>query len=420
MKRKKIIYGSLLLISLAAIIIVFFSNYNVSNKMVFETTKVTKGNIINSVTATGTIQDTVTVLVGTQVSGVIAQIFVDFNSVVKKGQLLAKLDETPLKAALDQSRASVESAEADLKYKQATYERSKALMEKNLIAKADWDLAVNNYESSKANLSMQKANYAKNKINLDYASIYSPIDGVVLSRAVDQGQTVAASFNTPTLFTIANNLKRMRVEAAVDEADIGQVKLGQRVEFTVDSYPDVIFAGKVSQIRLQPVVTSNVVTYTVLIEAPNPDLKLMPGMTANATIFVSENKDVLTLNSKALRFTPDPAIRTEMMKGKSLPQGVQSTGGQNRNFGSAEAGGKRPPAVWVKNGEDFRRVRVETGVSDGANTEIKSGLKEGDEVILSAAFATKGTAAAGAATTSPFMPTRRPTAATPTTPTTGR
>jgi HlyD family secretion protein len=191
--------------------------------------------------------------------------------------------------------------------------------------------------------------------------------------------------------------------------------LGQRVEFTVDSYPDVIFVGKVSQIRLQPVVTSNVVTYTVLIEAPNPDLKLMPGMTANATIFVSENKDILIVNSKALRFTPDPAIRTEMMKGKSLPQGVQSTGGQNRNFGSAETGGKRPPAVWVKNGEDFRRVRVETGVSDGTNTEIKSGLKEGDEVILSAAFATKGTAPAGAATASPFMPTRRPTTGTPTT-----
>jgi HlyD family secretion protein len=413
MTRKKIIYLSLLVIALVAIAAVFISNYNVSNKVVFETTKVAKGNIINTVTATGTIQDTVTVLVGTQVSGVISKIFVDFNSVVKKGQLLAKLDETPLKAALDQSRASVQSADADLKYKQATYERSKALMEKNLIAKADWDLAVYNYESSKANLEMQKASYAKNKTNLDYASIYSPIDGVVLSRAVDEGQTVAASFNTPTLFTIANNLKRMRVEAAVDEADIGQVRLGQRVEFTVDAYTDAVFTGKVSQIRLQPVVTSNVVTYTVLIEAPNPDLKLMPGMTANATIYVSENNNILIVNSKALRFTPDPKILAEIMKGKPSPQGSQYMGGQNRNrTGTAEGERKRPPIVWVKNVEDIHRVRVETGVSDGNNIEIKSGLNEGDEVILSAAFATKGNSSVTEENRSPFMPTRRPAPAT--------
>ena len=416
MKRKNIIYLVLLVIALSATAIVFISNYNVSNKIVYETTKVTKGNIINSVTATGTIQDTVTVLVGTQVSGVISKIYADFNSVVKKGQLLAKLDETPLKAALDQSRASVEVAEADLKYKQATYERSKALIDKNLIAKADWDLAVFNYESSKANLEMQRASYAKNKTNLDYASIYSPIDGVVLSRAVDEGQTVAASFNTPTLFTIANNLKRMRVEAAVDEADIGQVKLGQRVEFTVDAYTDAVFTGKVSQIRLQPVVTSNVVTYTVLIEAPNPDLKLMPGMTANATIFVSENKDILIVNSKALRFTPDPKILAEIMKDKAPASGSQYQGGQNRNRSGGAEGEqrKKPTIVWVKNGADIHRAKIETGVSDGNNIEVKSGLNEGDEVILSAAYATKASESAAAGTsTSPFMP-RRPAPSTPT------
>jgi HlyD family secretion protein len=406
MKRKQIIYLVLLVIALSATAIVFISNYNVSNKIVYETTKVTKGNVINSVSATGTIQDTVTVLVGTQVSGVIQKIYVDYNSIVKKGQLLAKLDETPLKAALDQSRASVESAQADLKYKQATYERSKALIEKNLIAKADWDLAVYNYESSKANLEVQKANYDKNKINLAYASIFSPIDGVVLSRAVDEGQTVAASFNTPTLFTIANNLKRMRVEAAVDEADIGQVKLGQRVEFTVDAYTDDKFTGKVSQIRLQPVVTSNVVTYTVLIEAPNPDLKLMPGMTATATIFVSENKDILIVNSKALRFTPDPKILADINKGKAAAPGSQYQGGQNRKGGGAEGEQrKKPTIVWVKNGENIHRAKIETGVSDGNNIEIKSGVNEGDEVILSAAYATKASESA-AATKSPFMPTR--------------
>ncbi len=415
MKHKKVIYGILSIIALTIIAILFISNRNTGSNVVFDTAKVVKGDIINTVTATGTIQDTVTVQVGTQVSGVIAKIFVDFNSVVKKGQLLAKLDETPLKAALDQSKAAVESAEADFKYKEATYERSKALMDKNLIAKADWDQAVYNYESSKANLASAKANYDRNKTNLSYASIYSPIDGVVLSRAVDEGQTVAASFNTPTLFTIANDLTRMRVEAAVDEADIGQVKLGQRVEFNVDAYPDLVFNGKVSQIRLQPVVTSNVVTYTVLIEAPNPDLKLMPGMTANATIYVSENKDVLTVNSKALRFTPDPALRAEIMKGKNLPQGGQFAGGQNRNFANVDAGVKRPPAVWIKNGDDIRRVRVETGVSDGTNTEIKSGLNEGDEVILSATLAARGSSSESGESRSPFMPTRRRTTATPAT-----
>jgi HlyD family secretion protein len=413
MKRKKIIWLALLLIALTAAAILFISNYNVSNKLEFETAKVVKGNITNTISATGTIQDTITVLVGTQVSGVISKIFVDFNSVVKKGQLLAQLDETPLRAALAQSLATVESAEADLKYKQATYERSKALIDKNLIAKADWDLAVNNYEASKANLEMQKANYAKNKINLDYASIYSPIDGVVLSRAVDQGQTVAASFNTPTLFTIANDLKRMRVEAAVDEADIGQVKLGQRVDFTVDAYTDKVFAGSVSQIRLQPVVTSNVVTYTVIIAAPNPDLKLMPGMTATATIFVNEYKDILILNSKALRFTPDPKLLMEITKDKPKPLGSQYAGGQGNRTAGAEGGErKKPTIVWMKNGDDIHRARIEAGVTDGTNIEIKSGLKEGDEVILSVAAATKSSTADGAANTSPFMP-RRPAPSTP-------
>jgi HlyD family secretion protein len=253
---------------------------------------------------------------------------------------------------------------------------------------------------------VQKANFDKNKINLDYASIYSPIDGVVLSRAVDEGQTVASSFNTPTLFTIANNLKRMRVEAAVDEADIGQVKLGQRVEFSVDAYTDVIFTGMVSQIRLQPVVTSNVVTYTVLIEAPNPDLKLMPGMTANATIFVSENKDILIVNSKALRFTPDPKILADVMKDKSTSKDSPNMGGQNPARTGAAGEHKKPPVVWVKNGEAMHRARIETGVSDGTNIEIKSGLKEGDEVILSASLATKSTTPDASATKSPFMPTR--------------
>ena len=230
------------------------------------------------VTATGTLEAITTVEVGTQVSGVIEKIYVDFNTQVKKGQLLAQLDKTPLQAQVDQSQATVDNAEAELTYQKSNYERTKALYDKQLIAKSDYDLAVYNFNKAQASLKNAKSVHDKNKINLSYASIYSPIDGIILDRAVDEGQTVAASFNTPTLFSIANDLTQMQVEANVDEADIGQIVEGQRVEFTVDAYPDMKFAGVVSQLRLQPVETNNVITYTVIVNAPNPDLKLMPAI----------------------------------------------------------------------------------------------------------------------------------------------
>lgn len=250
---------------------------------------------------------------GTQVSGVIEKIFVDYNSVVKKGQLLAQLEETPLLASLDQSKASVDQAEAQVKFQKATYERYKALLAKKLIAQADFDQAEYNYNNALGSLRNAKSQYDKNKINLSYARIYSPIDGVILDRAVEVGQTVAASFNTPTLFTIANDLTQMRVEAKVDEADIGQLANGQRVEFTVDAFPAKKFAGEVTEIRLQPVTTNNVVTYTVVIGAPNPENILKPGMTANATFFVTERKDILVIPAKATRFTPDEATLASIM-----------------------------------------------------------------------------------------------------------
>lgn len=350
-----------------------------------DTAGVEKGNVSITVTATGTLEAITTVEVGTQVSGVIERLYADFNSVVKKGQLLAKLDETMLRATLDQSEATLMDAEADLSYQNGNYQRMKSLYDKNLIAQADFDQAEYSYKRSLAGVASAKASLQRNQVNLAYASIYSPIDGVVLNRAVDEGQTVAASFNTPTLFTIANDLTRMEVQASVDEADIGQVREGQRVEFTVDAFPSEEFEGTVTEIRLKPVVTSNVVTYTVIINAPNPEKKLMPGMTASVNIFLSEADTVLIIPSKALKFKPES----------------ENTSGKTMMTGRPERG----EMVWVYEGGRMLPRSVKTGLSDGSITEIISGLKEGEEVILSAKTAEKSQKNEKTAS-SPFVPKR--------------
>ena len=406
MKRKTIIQVISVVVIVAIVTIVLKACQSAKSEIKIETARVSKGSISNTVTATGTIQAIKTVAVGTQVSGVIKKIYVDFNSIVKKGQILARIDETPLLANLDQSKATVESAEADLQYKKSNYERLKALFEKKLIAKSDYDQAVLNYDQAKASLSNANSNYSKNKINLEYATIYSPIDGVVLNRAVDEGQTVAASFNTPTLFSIANDLTQMRVEANVDEADIGQVKLGQRVEFNVDAYQDDKFNGTVTQIRLQPVVTSNVVTYTVIIEAPNPEKKLMPGMTANANIFVDEAKDLLIVDSKALRFTPDSKLMSEYIK--KFPQIAKEKINQElRSKIKGTAGTtEKMSTLWVKKGNEIEPVKVVTGLSDGTKTEIKSGVSEGEEIVFAMLATTSSDSTTKEAVSSPFMPKR--------------
>lgn len=406
MKRKTIIQVVSGLIIIVVGIIIFKTCQNAKGEISFETTLVSKGSISNTVTASGTIQAVKTVAVGTQVSGVIKKIYVDFNSIVKKGQILAQIDETPLRANLDQSRATVVSATADLLFKKTNYERFKALFEKKLIAKTDYDQAVLNYDQSKANLSNANSSYDKNKINLEYATISSPIDGVVLNRSVDEGQTVAASFNTPTLFSIANDLTQMRVEANVDEADIGQVKVGQRVEFNVDAYQDIRFTGKVTQVRLQPLVTSNVVTYTVIIEAPNPDKKLMPGMTANASIFVNEAKDLLIVDNNALRFKPDSKLILDYMK--KFPQAAESRINQefNAKVRVAADGNNKPSTLWIKKGNEIDPVKVITGLSDGTKTEIKSGVSEGDEIIFSMQLTSNSDTTKKSAVKSPFMPSR--------------
>ncbi|GAP41970.1 RND family efflux transporter, MFP subunit [Lentimicrobium saccharophilum] len=350
-----------------------------------DTAGVEKGNVSITVTATGTLEAITTVEVGTQVSGVIERLYADFNSVVKKGQLLAKLDETMLRATLDQSEATLMDAEADLSYQNGNYQRMKSLYDKNLIAQADFDQAEYSYKRSLAGVASAKASLQRNQVNLAYASIYSPIDGVVLNRAVDEGQTVAASFNTPTLFTIANDLTRMEVQASVDEADIGQVREGQRVEFTVDAFPSEEFEGTVTEIRLKPVVTSNVVTYTVIINAPNPEKKLMPGMTASVNIFLSEADTVLIIPSKALKFKPES----------------ENTSGKTMMTRRPERG----EMVWVYEGGRMLPRSVKTGLSDGSITEIISGLKEGEEVILSAKTAEKSQKNEKTAS-SPFVPKR--------------
>jgi len=409
MKKKLLYIGSAVV--LVAVGFFVYTSFGSTEKTVsFETAKIGKGSISNTITATGTLEAIKTVEVGTQVSGVIEKILVDFNSQVKKGQLLAQLDETPLMAQLEQSKSTVDQSNAEVKYQKATYDRYKVLVEKKLIAQSDFDLAEYNYNKALATLSNAKSMYDKNKINLSYARIYSPIDGIIIERAVDEGQTVAASFSTPTLFTIANDLTQMRVEAKVDEADIGKVSNGQRVEFTVDAYPLRKFNGEVTEIRLKPVSSANVITYTVVINAPNPDKTLMPGMTANASFFVTERKDILVVPSKAVQFTPDEATmatynqkaaggNTQMQK-PTQNQAMGEAAPKNQQTESAEK------TVWIKQGLMVRPQKVTVGVTDEIHYEVLSGLNEGDEVVIAMSAATSSAKATAAAAKSPFMPQR--------------
>lgn len=398
--RKKTIYISIGILSVILTLILLKSFKKASNQVVIETEIVKKGNISNIITATGTLEALETVEVGTQVSGVIEKIHVDYNSLVKKGQLLAKLDETPLLASLEQSKATVDNAQAEVDYQKSTYERYKVLNDKKLIAQSEYDLASYNYYKSLASLKNAKSVYEKNKINLDYATIYSPIDGIILERAVDEGQTVAASFSTPTLFTIANDLTQMQVEASVDEADIGRLKVNQRVEFTVDAYPNLNFNGKVTQIRLLPVESSNVITYTVIIDAPNPDKKLMPGMTANVSFYVTEKKDIILLPSSALSFQCSPQQWDEYKK--AYPDvTVQRPPRPKQNEQV------KPQIVWIKNKNSIKTCQVELGETDEIYYEVISGVKAGDEVLVDMNISeTTKDAKSEKPNQSPFMPTR--------------
>ncbi len=402
MKKKTIIIIALVLVALvSAALILKPSKVDVS-QIDIQTAKAGQGTISNVVEATGTLEAITTVDVGTQVSGIIDKLFVDYNTQVKKGQLLAKIDTTNLAAAMEQSQASLDNAKAQLDYQEATYDRMLPLQNKGLISQTDYDQLIYDLSVAKANYKSALASHKKNQINLDYAMIYSPIDGIVLNKEVEEGQTVAASFSTPTLFSIANDLTQMQVEADIDEADIGLIKEGQRVEFTVDAYPETTFEGEVTQLRWEPTVTNNVVTYTIIIDAPNPDYKLMPGMTANIEVYVLEKSDILVVPSKALRFTPDQKLMMSYMKQQEKPE--MPEGEMAGAMPQMDANGAADATmVWVKEGDNIHPVPVKIGLDDDINAEILSGVKDGQVVVLSMEQKNAGKKEARAGG-NPFMP----------------
>ncbi len=387
MKKKKglIIVAAISILAAGALSFYFLGSS--TSAYVFETVKVEKGSVNITITATGTLEATNTVVVGTQVSGVVEKLYADFNSVVKKGQLIAELDKSTLILSLETAQADLNKAQAEFEYQESNLARMKALNEKNMLAQSDYDLAVYSYKLSKAGVKSAQANVDRSKRNLSYAMIYSPIDGVVLNRAVEEGQTVAASMNTPELFTIVNDLSTMQVEANVDEADIGMVKTGQRVEFTVDAFSDETFEGKVSEVRLQPTESSNVITYTVIVEVANPELKLKPGMTASISDYVEEANDVLILAGKATRFTPNPQLLhgyinqlTDKQPDNSSRKDERKTGLQHERKQELDDLHQR---VWVKNGDNIHPVVIEVGIDDGSDIEVISGLEEGATIVTS-------------------------------------
>lgn len=393
MKRKHIIILAILLVLILGLAFIF-STSTPQKAAQPRTHLIEKGSIINTVTATGTVEPIDQVEVGTQVSGVIEEIFTDYNERVEKGQLIARIDESTLRARLLQARASLASAENELDYQQKNYDRTKKLYEKQMVSETEYDEVLYKYRNAKTSVESLKSEVEQAEVNLSYARIYSPISGVVLSKSVEVGQTVAASFNTPTLFLIAKDLTRMQVEADVDEADIGQVAMGQQVTFTVDAFPDTEFKGEVTQIRLEPTVESNVVTYTVIIDAPNPGLKLKPGLTASVTIVTREVKDISVVPIAALRFEPDLEMLPDITPLPGAP------GRFEQSFTGKEENDEKEN-VWVMKDGRMCPVAVKTGLQDGVMAAILSGLTVGDSVVTG--FEISNKAQSGKAR-SPFMP----------------
>jgi HlyD family secretion protein len=380
------------------------------------------GYIAKSVTATGAVQPVDTVTVGSQVSGTIKAIYTDFNAKVKKGQLIAELDKSLFIASVNQYKANLDVAKSSLVYEKSNFDRQTLLYKTGAIAKADYENAENLYLTAKATVESVQAQLDAAVKNLSYASIYSPVDGVVMTRNISVGQTVAASFSTPTLFVLAKDITRMQVQAAVSEADIGDVKIGERATFTVDAYSDITFTGTVNQIRLEPVVSSNVVTYTTIITAPNEDLKLKPGMTANIFIYTKEVDSALLISAKALKFKPDASLSRQF---KILPDTNETRVRQNTQHGpSASPHPNRPDTsgrivdssarmsktafVWIQEGDSLIEKKIRTGLNDDTQVQVLHGLSPDDEVVTGVEIPVKGAAGSGGAARSPFMPARRP------------
>lgn len=402
MKKKRriglIIFG--IVVAAIASILIVKATKSANKELVIRTHVVAEYTVENTVTATGTIEPVETVEVGTQVSGKVEKIYVDFNDVVKKGQLMAELDKQTLNQSLSRAKASLTSAESQLNYARLTYERTKQLYESNAATLAAYQDAQNTYTQAQMSKKNAQAAYDQAMVDLGYAEIYSPIGGIVLDRAVEVGQTVAASFSTPTLFTLANDLTKMQVEADVDEADIGQVKEGQRVSFTVDAYMEDVFNGTVNQIRMKPTTTSNVVTYTVIIDAPNPDQKLFPGMTASVTIVTEEQKG-LAAPAEAFNFTPDEQVLKTMRKPEK-PEGQMPEPPQGEQPRMDEKAMASHSMVWIKKGDNIMPRPVKVGMSDGAYRIIEQGVQAGDSVVLSAQYIVKEKAVKKGE--NPFMP----------------
>jgi len=385
MKNKKL-WIAVGVVALAIIAYLLLSGGKKEEKVEFETAKVEQGNIQTSITATGTIEPVTSVTVGTQVSGIVSKLYVDYNSVVKKGQVIAELDKTNLISELNTAKANLNSAQSTVTYEQANYNRYKTLYDKGLVSADEYESALLSFRKAKEQVVTSMQSVQKAQTNLGYATITSPIDGVVLSKAVEEGQTVAASFNTPELFIIAQDLTDMRVIADIDEADIGGVKEGQRVSFTVDAFPDDKFEGKVTQVRQQATTESNVVTYEVVISAPNNDLKLKPGLTANVTIYTLEKNDVLVAPAKALRFMPNEALLKE-----------------GQTIEDVEALHK----LWTLDGNTFKAHKVEVGTSNGVLTEIVSGINAGTDVLIDFTISGGEEKSQGQQAQNPFMPRPR-------------
>jgi HlyD family secretion protein len=407
MKSRKII---LIIISILVVLglVWYFFLRGKEQPVVLTKEQPARGSISTSVTATGTVQPVDTVTVGTQVSGTISALYADFNSNVKKGQLLAELDKTLIQATVDQAKASLAQSQSNLTYQQANFSRQKQLFETGSISKADYDQALNTLQVATANVSNAKAQLRSAERNLSFTQIYSPIDGVVLGRSVSIGQTVAASFNTPTIFTIAKDITKMQVQAKVDEADIGNVVKRQRSTFTVDAFINDTFNGTVKDIRLQPSISSNVVTYATLIDAPNDDKKLKPGMTANIIIYTKEVNDALLVSAQALKFNPDSALLKEYQIVPLQGRGMGKKGGKRKRPSKESVGESEvtPPSfVWVLQGQKLIQKRIKTGLNDNTHVEVLEGLNENDVVISGMEGGSSGAPVAAAAS-SPFMPKR--------------
>jgi len=391
MKNKKTIIISVAVLIVLAIGFYSFQKKSPKESFSLETTKMSLNKITTTVTATGTIDPIIEIAVGTQVSGIISKIYVDFNSVVKKGQILAELDKTNLQSDYNSQLLNLNSSKTQYDFQNKNYQRTKELHNKSLVSDIDFETAKYNFQLAESTYKLNQSNLRKAQTNLDYATIHSPIDGVILSRAVEEGQTVAASFSTPTLFTIAKDLTKMQVVANVDEADIGNVKKGQRVSFSVDAYPTDRFVGEVTQVRLKSTVTSNVVTYEVIVNAPNENLKLKPGLTANITIYTLEKSDILTLPNKVFSFKPD----IDVLKQKDFKVI------ENKQIAANLKENER--IIWVQNGKNILNKSIIIGDADAMNTEVASGLTIKD-VVISELNSSNDQTSLNAGEKSPFMP----------------